>query len=57
MLLDVRAFDRTVRAKPAAITLLWFKQDTAVFAFIEKLAGIGWHSYRFGMVAVRAGKH
>lgn len=56
MLLDGRAFERTVRAKHAAITLLWLKQDTAVFAFIEKQAGIGWHGFRFGMAAVRAGK-
>ena len=55
MLLDGRTFDRTVRAKHAAIPMLWFKQCSAALAFIEKQAGIGRHGFRFGMPAVWAG--
>jgi hypothetical protein len=53
-LLDRRTFNRTVRAKHAAIPQLWFEQCTAGSAFIEKLAGIGRHGFRFGMPAARA---
>jgi hypothetical protein len=52
MLLDGRTFNRTVRAKHAAIPWLRFEQCAAGFAFIEKLAGIGRHGFRFGMSAV-----
>lgn len=54
MLLNGWAFNRTVRAKHAAITLLRFEQGAAGLAIIEKLAGIGRHGFRFGMPAVRA---
>jgi hypothetical protein len=54
MLLDWRAFDRTVRAKYAAIASLWFKQGSTGRAFVEKQAGIGRHDFRFGMTAVWA---
>ena len=55
MLLDRRAFDRTVRAKNAAIAFFWFEQGSAGLAFIEKQAGIGRHGFRFGMPAMWAG--
>jgi hypothetical protein len=55
MLLDRRAFNRTVRTKHAAIPLLWFEQGSAGLAFIEKQAGIGRHGLCFGMSTVRAG--
>jgi hypothetical protein len=57
VLLDWRAFDRTVRTKYAAIPLLWFKQGSAGLAFIEKLAGIGRHGFYFGMSTVRADEY
>jgi len=53
-LLDRRAFNRTVRAKYAAVPRLRFEQCAAGFAFIEKLAGIGRHGFRFGMPAAGA---
>jgi hypothetical protein len=53
-LLDRRAFNRTVRAKYAAIPRLRLEQCAAGFAFIEKLAGIGRHGFRFGMSAAGA---
>jgi len=55
MVLDRRAFNCAVRAKHAAIPLLGFEQGAAKLAIIKKLAGIGWHGFRFGMTAVRAG--
>jgi hypothetical protein len=55
MLLDRRAFGRTVGTKYAAIPWLGFKQGAAFFAVIEKLAGIGRHDFPFGMPALRAG--
>ncbi len=54
MLLNWRAFDRTVRAKNATIAFFWFEQGSAGLTFIEKQAGIGRHGFRFGMPAVRA---
>jgi hypothetical protein len=54
MLLDWRAFYRTIRAKDAAIPLLWFEKESAGLAIIEKLAGISRHGFFFGMTAVRA---
>jgi hypothetical protein len=53
-LLDWRTFNRTVRAKHAAIPRLRFEQYAAGLAFIEKLAGIGRHGFRFGLSAVWA---
>lgn len=55
MLLDRRAFHRTVRAKHAAIPLLGFHQSPARLAVIEKLASIGRHGFRFGVATVRTG--
>lgn len=55
MLLNRRAFDRTVRAKHAAIAFFGFKQGSAGLAVIEKLAGIGRHGFRFGVSTVRTG--
>jgi hypothetical protein len=55
MLLDGRTFNRTVRAKHAAIPWLWLEHCATGPAFIEKLAGIGRHGFRFGMSAVWAG--
>ncbi|ESS73786.1 hypothetical protein MGMO_10c00080 [Methyloglobulus morosus KoM1] len=54
MLLYGWAFNRTVRAKHAAIPLLWLKQDSTGLTFIEKQASIGRHRFRFGMTAIRA---
>jgi len=54
MLLDGWAFNRTVRAKHAAMSFLWFEQGSATLTFIEELAGMNRHGFCFGMTAVRA---
>jgi|GEM_PF-1399447 len=56
MLLNRRALDRAIRAKYAAIPWLGPEQHSAGLAFIEKLAGIRRHSFRFGMPTVWAGE-
>jgi len=44
-----RAFDRSVTAKDAAITLLWLQYCFAIFAFIKVNAGISRHYFVFFM--------
>jgi hypothetical protein len=56
MLLNRRAFDGAVGAKYATIPGLGPEQRSAGLAFIEKLADIRRHRFRFGMPAMRAGE-
>jgi hypothetical protein len=53
LLLDRRAFDRTVRAEYTAILGVGLEQCATSLALIEKLAGIGRHGFRFGVTTVR----
>ena len=43
VLLDRRAWDRTVRAKHATVASLWFQARATTFAVIENLTCIYWH--------------
>jgi hypothetical protein len=56
LLLNGWAFDRAKGAEHAAIPGIWFEQRSTALALIEKLAGIGWHYFRFGMSATWAGE-
>jgi hypothetical protein len=51
--LDGRAWNRSVRAKDTTVAGLRFKPETATFAVIEELAGVGWH--RLGGLVATSG--
>jgi hypothetical protein len=53
-LLDRWAFHRAEGTKHTAIPRIRAQQGFALFTFIEKLAGIGGHSFLFGKSTVRA---
>ncbi|MFY0654369.1 MAG: hypothetical protein JXQ96_20195 [Cyclobacteriaceae bacterium] len=53
--LDRRARICTIRTKYTTVTYLWLQNSVAVFAFVEVLACIRWHSFFFLMSAVWAG--
>jgi hypothetical protein len=45
---------RAIRAEHAAIALLWTQRRAAADTFVEELAGINRHGFRFGGSAMRA---
>lgn len=49
------AFNRSIGAIHAAITLFWAQHCITVFTFVEKLTGIRRHFFGFFMSAVWAG--
>jgi hypothetical protein len=46
---------RAIRAEHAAIALPWMQRRAAADTFVEELAGINRHGFRFGGSAMRAG--
>jgi hypothetical protein len=46
---------RAIRAEHAAIALLWTQRRASADTFVEELAGINRHGFRFGGSAMRAG--
>lgn len=51
-----RAGDVAVGTEDTAIAGKGLQDGAASFAIIEKLAGIGWHGFRFDMATLRAGQ-